>query len=214
MIKERFFGLSNPQGNHGEDVKELFYYLDNTPTHSYMKMLYKYPINAFPYDDILQENAKRNKNDTEYEIVDTGIFDNDEYFDIFIEYCKADRNDILVKVTAHNRSEIDAPLTVLPTLWFRNNWTWGYNKYKGQLNSYSNDQVNIHHDSIEIKKLYSKSSGETLFCENETNTPKIYGHSKKENAFYKDGINDFIIKKTPTVNPEKRNLKQQLPSQK
>lgn len=207
MIKERFFGLSNPQGNHGEDVKELFYYLDNTPTHSYMKMLYKYPINAFPYDDILQENAKRNKNDTEYEIVDTGIFDNDEYFDIFIEYCKADRNDILVKVTAHNRSEIDAPLTVLPTLWFRNNWTWGYNKYKGQLNSYSNDQVNIHHDSIEIKKLYSKSSGETLFCENETNTPKIYGHSKKENAFYKDGINDFIIKKTPTVNPEKRGSK-------
>ena len=207
IIKERFFGLSNPQGNHGEDVKELFYYLDNTPTHSYMKMLYKYPINAFPYDELVAENAKRSKKEPEYEIIDTGIFDNDEYFDIFIEYCKADRTDILVKVTVHNRCKEDAPLTVLPTVWFRNNWKWGYNQYKGQLNSYSDNYINIHHDSVDVKKLYTKTPGEALFCENETNTEKIYGSPKQENAYYKDGINDFIIKKTPTVNPEKRGSK-------
>ena len=207
MVKERFFGLSNPQGNHGEDVKELFYYLDNTPTHSYMKMLYKYPLNEFPYDDLLNENASRSKKDREYEIIDTGIFDNDEYFDIFIEYCKADKNDILVKVTVHNRSNKDAPLTVLPTLWFRNNWKWGYNVYKGQLNSYSNDCININHDSIGIKKLYTQSSGEALFCDNETNTPKIFGCPEKENAYYKDGINNFITRKEATVNPEKRGSK-------
>lgn len=207
MVKERLFGLSNPQGNHGEDVKELFYYLDNTPTHSYMKMLYKYPINEFPYDDILNENASRSKREREYEIIDTGIFDNDEYFDIFIEYCKADKNDILVRVTVHNRSNVDAPLTVLPTLWFRNNWKWGYNEYKGQLNSYSNNHINIYHDSIGIKKLYTKSLGETLFCENETNRPKIYGCPEKENTYYKDGINNYITKNEATVNPEKRGSK-------
>lgn len=207
MVKERLFGLSNPQGNHGEDVKELFYYLDNTPTHSYMKMLYKYPINEFPYDDILNENASRSKREREYEIIDTGIFDNDEYFDIFIEYCKADKNDILVRVTVHNRSKVDAPLTVLPTLWFRNNWKWGYNEYKGQLNSYSNNHINIYHDSIGIKKLYTKSLGETLFCENETNRPKIYGCPEKENTYYKDGINNYITKNEATVNPEKRGSK-------
>ena len=207
-IKERFFGLSNPQGNHGEDIKELFYYLDNTPTHSYMKMVYKYPINKFPYEDLLAENGRRTKKESEYEIIDTGIFDQDEYFDIFIEYCKSDINDILVRVKVCNRSNRDAPIVVLPTMWYRNNWKWGYNEYKGQLEHDSEGHININHDSLGIKKFYSKNkNAQSLFCDNETNNPKIYGTPEVENAFYKDGINDFIIHQTNTVNPEKRGTK-------
>ncbi|MCW3162018.1 MGH1-like glycoside hydrolase domain-containing protein [Chryseobacterium oryctis] len=209
MVKERFFGLSNPQGNHGEDIKEIFYYLDNTPTHSYMKMVYKYPINAFPYDNILEENGKRGKKDPEYEIIDTGIFGNDEYFDIFIEYAKADHNDILVRVTVCNRSETDAPIVVAPTIWFRNNWKWGYNTYKGQINASSHENcIDINHDSISIKKLYSRNLNvESVFCENETNISKLYGAPHSENTYFKDGINDYIIHKSNTVNPEKRGTK-------
>jgi len=207
-IKERFFGLSNPQGNHGEDIKELFYYLDNTPTHSYMKMVYKYPINKFPYEDLLAENGRRTKKEPEYEIIDTGIFDQNEYFDIFIEYCKSDINDILVRVKVCNRSDRDAPIVVLPTMWYRNNWKWGYNEYKGQLEHDSEGRININHDSLGIKKFYSKNkNAQSLFCDNETNNPKIYGTPEVENAFYKDGINDFIIHNANTVNPEKKGTK-------
>lgn len=208
MVKERFFGLSNPQGNHGEDIKEIFYYLDNTPTHSYMKMLYKYPINAFPYDDIRSENAKRSKKQPEYELFDTGIFDKDEYFDIFIEYAKADHNDFLVRITVFNRSTSDAPLVVAPTVWFRNNWKWGYNTYKGQTAASHEGCINIQHDSISIKKFYSRDTyAESVFCENETNTPKLYGAPYPGNTYFKDGINDYIIYGSNTVNPEKRGTK-------
>lgn len=208
IVKERFFGLSNPQGNHGEDIKEIFYYLDNTPTHSYMKMVYKYPIHAFPYDDLVAENGRRSKKEPEYEIFDTGIFDNDEYFDIFIEYCKADHNDILARVTVHNRSRQDAPLVIAPTAWFRNNWKWGYNTYKAQLNASHDGCIDINHDSISIKKLYSRNHGaESVFCENETNTPKLYGSPYPGNTYFKDGINDHIIYGSNTVNPEKKGTK-------
>ncbi|KFF27763.1 MGH1-like glycoside hydrolase domain-containing protein [Chryseobacterium vrystaatense] len=208
IIKERFFGLSNPQGNHGEDIKEIFYYLDNTPTHSYMKMVYKYPINPFPYDDLVAENGRRSKKEPEYEIFDTGIFDNDEYFDIFIEYCKADHNDILARVTVHNRSREDAPIVVAPTAWFRNNWKWGYNTYKGQTNASYDGCIDINHDSISIKKLYSRNlAAKSAFCENETNTPKLYGAPYTGNTYFKDGINDHIIYGSNTVNPEKRGSK-------
>ncbi|MEC3877063.1 MGH1-like glycoside hydrolase domain-containing protein [Chryseobacterium salviniae] len=208
MVKERFFGLSNPQGNHGEDIKEIFYYLDNTPTHSYMKMLYKYPINAFPYDNIRAENAKRSKKEPEYEIFDTGIFDKDEYFDIFIEYAKADHNDFLVRVTVFNRSDTAAPIVVAPTVWFRNNWKWGYNTYKGETAASHDGCINIKHDSISIKKFYSRdTNAESVFCENETNTPKLYGAPYPGNTYFKDGINDYIIYGSNTVNPEKRGTK-------
>ena len=126
MIKERFFGLSNHEGNHGEDLKEIYYYLDNTPTHSYMKMVYKYPINEFPYDDLIAENGRRSMDEPEYELVDTGIFNDDNYFDIFIEYAKINHDDFLIRVTVNNRSSEKAPLVLMPTLWFRNNWSWGY----------------------------------------------------------------------------------------
>ncbi len=208
MVKERFFGLSNPQGNHGEDIKEIFYYLDNTPTHSYMKMVYKYPINAFPYDDIRAENARRTKKEREYEIFDTGIFDKDEYFDIFIEYAKADHNDFLVRVTVCNRSQIDAPIVVAPTVWFRNNWKWGYNTYKGQTEALRKGCIDIRHDSISIKKFYSRNTeAESAFCENETNTPKLYGAPYPGNTYFKDGINDYIIYGSNTINPDKRGTK-------
>ncbi len=207
MVKERFFGLSNYQGNHGEDLKEIFYYLDNTPTHSYMKMVYKYPINKFPYEQLIQENAARSKQEPEYEIIDTGIFSHNEYFDIFIEYCKVDSDDVFVRVTAHNRSGKKAPLVVLPTLWYRNNWKWGYNEYKPNLRFSKNGEINIEHDSISIKKFYSRNRNcESVFCENETNTEKLYGTPKTGN-FYKDGINDYIINGENTVNPEKYGTK-------
>src|ERR1700749_1088545 len=125
ILKERLFGLTNAEGNHGEDVKEYYFYLDSTPTHSYMKWLYKYPQAAFPYEDLLATNRRRNRQEFEYELLDTGIFDKDQYWDVFVEYAKADPEDILVRVTAFNRAKEPARLHLLPTLWFRNTWSWG-----------------------------------------------------------------------------------------
>ena len=128
IIKETFYGLTNNEGNHGEDIKEIFYYLDGTPTHSYMKMVYKYPINEFPYKWLVDENGKRSREEDEFEVFDTGIFNEGKYFDVFIEYAKGDEeDDILVKITIENRSGLEAELHVLPTVWFRNTWSWGYN---------------------------------------------------------------------------------------
>ena len=137
------FGLSNGQGNHGEDVKELYYYLDSTPTHSYMKMLYKYPQNEFPYKALADENEKRGKFDPEFELIDTGTFNNNAYFDVFIEYAKATETDILMRITVCNRGEKDASLNILPTLWFRNTWAWGYDDYKPSLVSSNGDNITI-----------------------------------------------------------------------
>ncbi len=202
FIKERFFGLSNHQGNHGEDIKEIFYYLDNTPTHSYMKMVYKYPINEFPYQDLVDENAKRTKKDPEYELVDTGIFDNNEYFDIFIEYAKINHDDILIRVTVVNRSDKKAPLVILPTLWYRNNWSWGYGTYKPQLKTSVNGKIDIEHEALNIKKFYARDNKtEAIFCENETNSQKVFG-IPSENKFFKDGINEYITRALDKTNPK------------
>ncbi len=207
FIKERFFGLSNYQGNHGEDIKEIFYYLDSTPTHSYMKMLYKYPINAFPYDDLISENGRRTKTDKEYEIVDTGIFENNEYFDIFIEYAKINHDDFCIRVTVTNRSNKKAPLVILPTLWYRNNWSWGYGTYQPQLKSSENGKIDIDHEAIDLHHLYSRNKDvESLFCDNETNTQKVFGIIS-ENKFFKDGINDYLVKGLNTINPDKKGTK-------
>lgn len=192
MVKERFFGLTNGQGNHGEDVKEYFYYLDSTPTHSYMKMLYKYPQNEFPYEDLLKTNAGRSKHEPEYELIDTGIFDQNEYFDIFIEYAKESQNDILVKLTVVNKSEKPASLIILPTIWFRNTWSWGYNSYKPALSSEITNVIKVSHKEREIKNLYAKQSLKTLFCENESNNKRLY-LSENQSAYCKDGINNFVI---------------------
>lgn len=207
FIKERFFGLSNYQGNHGEDIKEIFYYLDSTPTHSYMKMVYKYPINEFPYQDLIEENGRRTKQDQEYELADTGIFDDDEYFDIFIEYAKINHDDILIRVTVANRSGKKAPLVLLPTLWYRNNWAWGYGNYRPQLKSSASGKIDIEHEALAIKKFYARDAAvEAVFCENETNSQKIFG-IPSENKFFKDGINDYITGGLDKINPKKEGTK-------
>lgn len=207
FIKERFFGLSNYQGNHGEDIKEIFYYLDSTPTHSYMKMVYKYPINEFPYQDLIEENSRRSKQDPEYELADTGIFDNDEYFDIFIEYAKINHDDILIRVTVANRSGKKAPLVLLPTIWYRNNWVWGYGNYRPQLKSSASGKIDIEHEALAIKKFYARDAAvEAVFCENETNSQKIFG-IPSENKFFKDGINDYITQRLDKINPKKEGTK-------
>lgn len=203
ILKERLFGLTGNESNHGEDVKELYYYLDSTPTHSYMKMLYKYPINAYPYDKLVSESRKRSRLEPEYELLDTGIFDNDEYFDIFIEYAKGDEQDILIKVTAHNRSAKAAPLTILPTIWFRNTWCWGYEnyKYKPMLTGVSNKAVEVNHKGVGHFKLYAESADSLLFCDNETNYERLHG-IKTTIPYTKDGINDYIVDdKADAINP-------------
>ena len=205
IVKERLYGLAGSEGNHGEDVKELYYYLDSTPTHSYMKMLYKYPQNEFPYKQIVEENQKRGRKDPEFEIEQTGIFDNNEYFDIFIEYAKADENDILIKITAYNRSKKAAQLTMLPTIWFRNTWSWGYDAYKKSpmMTGIANNQIEINHQILGKYKLYIEGADELLFCENETNTERIFGKPNTA-MFVKDGISNYIISgNAKTVNPNK-----------
>lgn len=192
IIKERFFGLTNQEGNHGEDVKEYYYYLDNTPTHSYMKMLYKYPQQEFPYSQLLSENAKRNKTQNEFELLDTNIFNDDNYFDIFIEYAKADVDDILIKISIINRSSKTSPLFVIPQTWFRNTWTWGYDDYKPTMFTESKNLIEIEHRDMDKLFLHFDGNAETLFCDNNTNVKKLY-NVKDSVGFYKDGINDYLV---------------------
>ncbi len=207
IIKERFFGLSNAEGNHGEDVKEYFYYLDNTPTHSYMKMLYKYPQNKFPYDLLRKTNANRNRDEPEYELIDTGIFSNNEYFDIFIEYAKNSAEDILIKLCISNKAGATKPLCILPTIWYRNTWGWDDKNTKPQLTSVEKNHINIEHQDLQIKNLYTNTDASTLFCDNETNTSRIY-NTPNTHPYTKDGINDFIINgNTKSINPENTGTK-------
>jgi len=206
IIKERYFGLSNPEGNHGEDVKELYYYLDNTPTHSYQKMLYKYPQREFPYAWLVGENKRRTRNDPEFELIDTGIFDNDDYFDVFIEYVKNTQHDTLIKITVNNRGNADAALNVLPTVWFRNTWAWGYDNYVPELTADSHGVIEIYHQQFGQMWLNAEGSPELVFCDNETNTRRLYNINDGR-QFYKDGINDYIVHGAATVNPKKTGTK-------
>jgi hypothetical protein len=191
ILKERFFGLTSYEGNHGEDVKELYYYLDSSPTHSYMKMLYKYPQAAFPYEQLLAENKRRTRLDPEYELLDTGIFDEDAYFDVFIEYAKAGKEDILVRITAHNRGTADAPLHILPTIWFRNTWVWGYDDYKPRLMSSNQENITIAHRELGELTLYSEEPDIHLFCDNETNYRRLNNSENK--GYCKDGVEEYLI---------------------
>jgi hypothetical protein len=191
ILKERLFGLTGYEGNHGEDVKELYYYLDSSPTHSYMKMLYKYPQAAFPYEQLIGENSRRTHLDPEYELLDTGIFDDDAYFDVFIEYAKADIDDILVRITAHNRGKEDAPLHILPTIWFRNTWAWGYDDYKPVLTSSNQENITVTHREMEELTLYSEEPDVHLFCDNETNYRRLYNAENK--GYCKDGVQEYLI---------------------
>jgi len=201
IIKERYFGLSNPEGNHGEDVKELYYYLDNTPTHSYMKMLYKYPQQAYPYGWLVDENKRRGRNDPEFELIDTGLLDNDEYFDVFTEYAKNAQDDILIKITVNNRSIHDCALNVLPTIWFRNTWAWGYDNYLPELTADSHGVIEVYHKELGQMWLNGEGSPDTLFCNNDSNTKRLYNYDDGK-LYYKDGINDYIVNGADTLNPK------------
>ncbi|WP_121357581.1 MGH1-like glycoside hydrolase domain-containing protein [Flavisolibacter nicotianae] len=206
ILKERYFGLTNTEGNHGEDVKELYYYLDNTPTHSYMKMLYKYPQQEFPYTILVEENRRRTKQEPEFEILDTGIFNDDNYFDVFVEYAKEREQAILIKITVYNRGREAASLHVLPTLWFRNTWAWGYDDYRPQLRSVSPGNIAVYHQALGQFYLQGEGMPEALFCNNETNTERLYGDRGNTN-FYKDGINDFLVFGSSTINPAQTGTK-------
>ncbi|WPP50591.1 MGH1-like glycoside hydrolase domain-containing protein [Catalinimonas niigatensis] len=193
ILKERLFGTANHEGNHGEDVKEYYYYLDSTPTHSYMKMLYKYPIQAFPYAKLLKENGGRPKNEPEYELIDTGIFDKNEYFDVYVEYAKDAIDDILVKIKVINRSNKRSPFHLLPTAWFRNTWSWGLDSYRPELIAAKDKKlIAIKYRLQKDAYLHYEGEPQLLFCENETNWEKLEG-GKNENPYTKDGINDYVV---------------------
>ncbi|SNC61045.1 Glycosyl hydrolase family 63 C-terminal domain-containing protein [Hymenobacter gelipurpurascens] len=192
ILKERLFGLTNGQGNHGEDVKELYYYLDSTPTHSYMRMLYKYPQRAFPYRKLVRENGRRNRQEPEYELLDTGIFSKSRYFDVFIEYAKAGPDDILIKVTVHNRGPKAAPVQVLPQLWYRNTWSWGHDDTKPVLRETAPGTVQADHATLGHYHFYCEQAPPLLFCENDTNGARLYNLPAK-GLHFKDGINDYVV---------------------
>jgi hypothetical protein len=190
ILKERLFGLTNAEGNHGEDVKELYFYIDATPTHSYMRMLYKYPQAPFPYLELVQENHRRDQTMPEFEILDTGVFENSRSFDVTVEYAKSSPDDILMRITAHNRSAQSAPLHILPQLWARNTWSWdeGTDKPLLQLRGGS---VEATHPDLPPLTLAADRPVEWLFCENETNVCRLYGADAK--GPFKDGLNDFLV---------------------
>ncbi|MBV8615479.1 MAG: hypothetical protein JOY66_17170, partial [Acetobacteraceae bacterium] len=202
ILKERMFGLTNGEGNHGEDVKEYYYYLDSTPTHSYMKYLYKYPQNAYPYDDLIETCRRRGRNDPEYELVDTGVFDGNRYFDVFVEYAKAAPDDVLIEVSVANRGPEAATLHVLPTLWFRNTWTWWPELPKPSLRAMPAGSAAIaaSHAELGQYRLYCDANPPLLFTENDTNNERLFG-TRNPTPFVKDGINDFVVAGRQTTNP-------------
>jgi len=191
-LKERLFGLTPGQGNHGEDVKELYYYLDNIPTHYYMEYLYKYPQQEFPYELLRNENKKRNRNDPEYELLDTGVFDKDQYFDVLISYAKQSAQDIFIRIEIKNRYTRSAPIYVLPTLWFYNRWEYMTDQQKPSITSLNKTSVRINHDRLGDYYFYFQPANDTLFTENENNTEKITGEANKT-PFVKDAFHDAII---------------------
>ncbi|MGC1953348.1 MAG: glucosidase, partial [Gammaproteobacteria bacterium] len=211
ILKERLFGLSNSEGNHGEDVKEYYFYLDSTPTHSYMKYLYKYPQAAFPYRDLVETNRHRSKQDPEYELLDTGVFDQDRYFDVFVEYAKATPEDILIKISVCNRGALAAPIHVLPHLWFRNTWSWvggGSKPVLKKVGTRGQSVVHAHHtdplfqESLPDFYLYAEGEVPLLFTENETNNARLFG-GENPSPYVKDGINAYVVEgKVDAVNPQ------------
>jgi hypothetical protein len=215
ILKERLFGLTGNQGNHGEDVKEYYFYLDNTPSHAYMKYLYKYPHTAFPYSQLVEENQNRTRRDLEFELLDTGVFNEDRYFDVLIEYAKAAPEDVLMKISVTNRGKETKNIRILPTLWFRNTWTWSSNAIKPNLQAVSKSVVRV--DSKELGEYWwycdSLSCGkgdrepELLFTDNETNYRRLFG-TDNPSPYLKDGINDYIVNnQVNAVNLERRGTK-------
>src|SRR5689334_15415490 len=211
ILKERLFGLTNSEGNHGEDVKEYYFYLDSTPTHSYMKYLYKYPQAEFPYRDLVETNRHRSRQELEYELLDTGVFDEDRYFDVFVEYAKETPENILIRITVFNRGPEGATLHVLPTLWFRNTWTWKEGVPRPVLQKTPtgarNSVIVATHPELGDRFLYCDGAAGLLFTENETNNERLF-HAPNETPYVKDGINDYIVHcNESAVNPQNMGTK-------
>ncbi len=211
ILKERLFGLTNSESNHGEDVKEYYFYLDSTPTHSYMKYLYKYPQAAFPYDNLVETSSRRGRDQFEYELIDTGVFDEDRYFDVFVEYAKQSPEDILIQISVYNRGPEPAQLHVLPTLWFRNRWSWQVRAEKPILQQASGTPTYSIVKAVDAKLgerfLYCAGEAPLLFTENETNYERIFG-APNRSPYVKDGINNYIVLgQEDAINPEKKGTK-------
>jgi hypothetical protein len=200
ILKERLFGLTGSEGNHGEDVKEYYFHLDSTPTHSYMRALYKYPQAEYPYLALVEENARRGRSAPEFELVDTGVFAESRYFDVEVEYAKADTDDLLIRVSVTNRGPEDASLRLLPTVWFRNTWAWHDGSGKPRLTAEGLDTIRLDEPSYGARWLYCEGARQLLFTENDTNTARIFGTPTA--GYAKDGINDFVVDgRTEAVNP-------------
>ena len=208
ILKERLFGLTNSEGNHGEDVKEYYFYLDSTPTHSYMKYLYKYPQRAYPYDDLVKTNQRRGRNDFEYELLDTGVFDDDRYFDVFVEYAKASPEDVLVQITIANRGPEPATLHVLPTIWFRNTWSWGSEDPRPELRLLNGGgAVAAAHPVLGEYVMRADGAPEWLFTENETNTERLVS-MRNRTPYVKDAFHSYLVHgRRESVNPERKGTK-------
>ncbi len=205
ILKERFFGLTNSEGNHGEDVKEYYFHLDSTPTHSYMRMLYKYPQAAYPYEDLVRTNRERSRTEFEYELLDTGVFDDDRYFDVFVEYAKAAPDDVLCRVTVANRGPDAADLHVLPTLWWRN--TWGEQREsRPRMRRVEPGVIELTHPELGAWRMDVSPEAELMFTENETNVARLWG-GENSTRFVKDGINDHVVSGQATVNPAQEGTK-------
>jgi len=191
ILKERLFGLANHEGNHGEDVKELYFYLDAAPTHSYLKYLYKYSQKAFPYQQLIDENRHRSRAEKEYELIDTGVFKDNRYFDVYVEYAKADVRDILTVINVVNQGPDNSTVYILPQLWFRNTWTWTANGEKPSLNLMSDNSVKASHRQLKNYYWYAEAANTILFSENESNETKLYGKDKP--GYFKDAFHDYLI---------------------
>jgi len=201
ILKERLFGLTNSEGNHGEDVKEYYFYLDSTPTHSYMKYLYKYPQREFPYGDLVETSRRRSRDEFEYELLDTSVFEDDRYFDVFVEYAKAAPEDLLARITVHNRGPEPASIHLLPTLWFRNTWSWEKNAAKPALGQISNGVVHASHPQLRECFLYCEGGPELLFTENESNATRLWSQPNAS-PYVKDAFHEYVIaRKREAVNP-------------
>src|SRR3989454_4098651 len=205
MLKERLFGLTGSEGNHGEDVKELYYYLDSTPTHSYMKALYKYPQAEYPYARLVEENRRRGLGAPELELIDTGVFNEDRYFDVSAEYAKGSENDVLIRLTVANRGPEAATLHLLPTLWFRNTWSWGEIAEectsKPLIASERDGLAHVHHDQLGEYQIAYEGDATPLFTENETNSARLHGYPNGQ-PFVKDAFHEYVVHgRTDAVNP-------------
>jgi hypothetical protein len=207
ILKERLFGLTGNEGNHGEDVKEYYFYLDSTPTHSYMKYLYKYPQGAFPYTWLVEENRRRGRDAFEFELLDTGVFNDNRYFDVFVEYAKATAEDLLIRIQVSNRGPEAAQLHLLPTLWFRNTWSGGLDARRPHLRGVNDATIELTHEYYGKRWLYCDGTPELLFTENDTNSRRLYG-AENRSPYVKDSINDYIVHSVrEAVNPERTGTK-------